>query len=289
MAPRLIADRYQLLREVSRAPDATYWRAADTLLDREVMLELLRPELAGDAAAVARFRESMRVTARGGASPHGRLLDGGTDGEQQLPFAVFEWGDTSLDVPSREVIPPGSEPVHATAQPPRRVMPEPRDANARRRSAAGRPASRNWALPVLLTALPLAVGIIVVARLLSSSAPSVAQVFAIPTGTVAVSNPVVTPPAPATLAPTTRPLAVNPAPSARAVTPTPTGERVQIANTDGIGVALRDAPGGQRLPGKGYDEGVTVTVLQRQGEWAHIRGDDGREGWVLSVTVPPSR
>jgi hypothetical protein len=76
---------------------------------------------------------------------------------------------------------------------------------------------------------------------------------------------------------------------ARAVTPTPSGERVQITNTDGIGVALRDSPGGQRLTGKGYDEGVTVAVLERRGEWAHIRGDDGREGWVLAVTVPTSR
>ncbi|MBV9577701.1 MAG: SH3 domain-containing protein, partial [Chloroflexi bacterium] len=46
---------------------------------------------------------------------------------------------------------------------------------------------------------------------------------------------------------------------------------------------------GQRLPGRGYDEGATVTVLQRQGEWTQIRGDDGRVGWVLSVTVPASR
>jgi SH3-like domain-containing protein len=76
----------------------------------------------------------------------------------------------------------------------------------------------------------------------------------------------------------------------RAATAAPSpqaGERVRIANTDGIGVALRDGPGGNRLPGKGYDEGVTVSVLERQGAWAHIRGDDGRDGWVLAVTVPP--
>jgi Bacterial SH3 domain len=268
VAPRLIANRYQLLREVSREPDTTFWQAADTLLDRDVMLELLRPELADDPVAVAQFRDSLRVTARLGATAHGRLLDGGTDPEQQLPFAVFEWDD------SRPSPPP---PIEAPPPAPQK------------RAKTARTTSRNVALPVLLTLVPVAVGIIAVAKLLSPSGQSVAQVFAIPTGTVLVGNQVVTPP-PALATSTSRAVvAASAAPSPRAVTPTPTGERVAIANTDGIGVALRDSPGGQRLPGKGYDEGVTVTVLERQGEWAHIRGDDGREGWVLAVTVPPSR
>jgi uncharacterized protein YgiM (DUF1202 family) len=30
-----------------------------------------------------------------------------------------------------------------------------------------------------------------------------------------------------------------------------------------------------------------VTLLETQGMWAHIRGDDGREGWVLAVTLVP--
>ncbi|HEY1294951.1 MAG TPA: SH3 domain-containing protein [Chloroflexota bacterium] len=303
MAPRLIADRYQLLREVSRAPDATFWQAADTLLDRHVMLELLRPELAEDAAAVERFRDALRETARGGPSPHGRLLDGGTDSDQQLPFAVFEWDDThwaNADAAearqpvatARATAPPATSPSPGArppeASPPREARPQ------RRRSASTRPTrstrSRNWALPILLTVVPLAVGIIAVSRLLAPSGPSFATVFAVPTGTIQVGNPVVTQPSGATSVPTSRPAAAaTPLPSPRPATPTPTGERVQVANTDGIGVALRDGPGGQRLPGKGYDEGVTVTVLERQGEWAHIRGDDGREGWVLAVTVPASR
>jgi hypothetical protein len=40
-----------------------------------------------------------------------------------------------------------------------------------------------------------------------------------------------------------------------------------------------------RLPGKGYDEGATVQALERNGAWTRIRGSDGREGWVLSVTL----
>ncbi len=65
------------------------------------------------------------------------------------------------------------------------------------------------------------------------------------------------------------------------------GQRRRIANTDGQGVALRASPGGERLPGHGYDEGDTVTLLEQSGQWAHIRGDDGREGWVLAVTLVP--
>ena len=50
-------------------------------------------------------------------------------------------------------------------------------------------------------------------------------------------------------------------------------------------MALRVSPGGYRLPGKGYDDGDVLTVLEQQGEWTHIRGADGRDGWVLTVTL----
>jgi hypothetical protein len=74
-------------------------------------------------------------------------------------------------------------------------------------------------------------------------------------------------------------------------TPNPTdsalGNRRRIVNTDGEGVALREGPGGDRLRGKGYDEGVSVTILERSGPWTHIRGDDGRDGWILTVTLTP--
>jgi len=58
-------------------------------------------------------------------------------------------------------------------------------------------------------------------------------------------------------------------------------------NTDGRGVALRGTAGGDRLPGKGYDEEATVQAFETSGEWTHIRGSDGREGWVLTVTLAP--
>jgi uncharacterized protein YgiM (DUF1202 family) len=75
--------------------------------------------------------------------------------------------------------------------------------------------------------------------------------------------------------------------STPATRPTPVEGVYRVANTDGLGVALRTAPDGDRLPGKGYDEGATVTVIERSGDWAHIRGSDGREGWVPAVTLVP--
>jgi hypothetical protein len=94
-----------------------------------------------------------------------------------------------------------------------------------------------------------------------------------------------TPVAAATLA-TPRP--AQPVAAATASSGAPlSGEQRRVANTDGQGVALRDGPGGGRLPAKGYDEGEVVTVLEQQGTWTRIRGQDGREGWVLSVTLSP--
>jgi hypothetical protein len=94
--------------------------------------------------------------------------------------------------------------------------------------------------------------------------------------------------APATVAAAARatPPAPTPIPTP-GVTATPTGQARRIVNTDGQGVALRATAGGDRLPGKGYDEGATVQALEQNGAWTRIRGADAREGWVLSVTLAP--
>jgi hypothetical protein len=84
---------------------------------------------------------------------------------------------------------------------------------------------------------------------------------------------------------TAAPAAASAAVPTRAATPTLSGEQRRVINTDGQGVALRGSPGGPRLPGRGYDEGAVVSAFETSGEWTHIRGDDGREGWVLSVTL----
>ena len=95
--------------------------------------------------------------------------------------------------------------------------------------------------------------------------------------------------APPTIAPGARSTAVVTAAPTRAATATLVlaGQVRRVVNTDGRGVALRATPGGDRLPAKGYDEGATVQALEQNGEWTRIRGADGREGWVLTVTLAP--
>src|SRR5262245_58447790 len=102
--------------------------------------------------------------------------------------------------------------------------------------------------------------------------PSTPQRAAAPLSTPTVATPRSAPPPLTSVASTVVPLA---------------GQQRRVTNTDGQGVALRAGPGADRLPGKGYDEGAVVTVLEQQGEWTHIRGNDGRDGWVLTVTLAP--
>jgi hypothetical protein len=124
-------------------------------------------------------------------------------------------------------------------------------------------------LILVLAVVVLAVGL----RLAPANRSATTDSNAVPAPTTA--------PAPA---PTTAPAPSRPQATATASV---AGQRRKIANTDGQGVALRAGPGGERLPGHGYDEGDTVTLLEQNGQWAHIRGDDGREGWVLAVTLVP--
>lgn len=259
--PLRIGNRYTLERRLPDDDLAERWQATDTLLDRQVEVRVLRPERADEPNAVQRLRLEHQNGQRA------RLLDGGSDPTQGAPFAVFEWLEATPPQAAR------AEP-RAPAKPPRAHQ-----------GLASRLGRHNLAVPVILTGLPLAAGVIIVAKVMSGQSivqlPAPALVLPAP---VAVASPPVAQAAEATPQRT-----AAPTPEGALATPSPSpasGERVRVANTDGIGVALRDGPGGNRLPGKGYDEGATVTVLQRQGAWAHIRGDDGREGWVLAVTVP---
>lgn len=107
---------------------------------------------------------------------------------------------------------------------------------------------------------------------------------------------------PPTLQPVTPPGAAPATPSEPAdpdatpeaeATPTPTPEtgeveRMRVANTDGVGVAFRASPRmDDRVP-HGLLEGVEATVLEREGDdWARVRADDGREGWVPTRYLEP--
>jgi Bacterial SH3 domain len=144
---------------------------------------------------------------------------------------------------------------------------QPPDLHLVRPPVTGAPAARQ-AQP---TTLPPTLAAATPARPTSTSAPAV--VASTPQRTATPASIVGTP---------------RPAPTAPRATAVPLGgQERRVANTDGQGVALRDTPGGARLPARGYDEGEVVTVLEQQGTWTHIRGHDGREGWVLSVTLGP--
>jgi hypothetical protein len=73
--------------------------------------------------------------------------------------------------------------------------------------------------------------------------------------------------------------------------PTPTGERIVIGNTDGIGAVLRSEPvTGQALAA--LPEQLVLEVLERRsiagsGEWVHVRTPEGRDGWVTGLVALP--
>jgi hypothetical protein len=77
--------------------------------------------------------------------------------------------------------------------------------------------------------------------------------------------------------------------------PTPTGERIIITNTGGIGAVLRAEPV-SGAPVAALREQQVLDVLEHRsvpgrGDWLHVRTADGAEGWVTSVVAQraPSR
>jgi hypothetical protein len=88
--------RYQFDRWVAAGGMGEVWQATDTLLDREVAVKVLRPELAQDAILRARFAAEAR---HAGALQHPRVasvLDYGElagQGRAPLPFLVMELVD----------------------------------------------------------------------------------------------------------------------------------------------------------------------------------------------------
>jgi hypothetical protein len=86
----LVAARYELVRELRVDTETVEWEAFDSALDRPVVVQLLRPELAHDAAVVERFWQATRAAARQTAVPGERVLDGGTDPETGQLFVVRE-------------------------------------------------------------------------------------------------------------------------------------------------------------------------------------------------------
>jgi Bacterial SH3 domain len=295
----LLGRRYRLRRELDGGPaDATEWEAHDTVLDRTVLVELLPPPLVDDPVAAERFRARVRLAAHTAEPGRPRILDAGDDEATRAPFAVFEWQGDPLDAtaPIGRV---GSPDDADATRPLAALAPsEPRRSQARPADPAASPRDRPGRFGVWgFLALVVVVGVVVLAGLtvrvgagavgsLLAAVPSLPSLAA-PARPAAAPSP---PPAPATPTPAAAAAPTRAAPPAAASPTSAGGQRRRVANTDGQGVALRSGPDGDRLPGRGYDEGATVTLLgeSADGKWAHIRGDDGREGWVLAVTLVPA-
>jgi hypothetical protein len=90
--------------------------------------------------------------------------------------------------------------------------------------------------------------------------------------------------------PTLVPPAAAPKPAPPSA-PTPTGERVVIANTGGIGAVLRAEPVSGRQVAS-LREQLELVVLERRnvgegGEWLRVKTPDGIEGWVTARVAQP--
>lgn len=73
---------------------------------------------------------------------------------------------------------------------------------------------------------------------------------------------------------------------AATATPGASANRGIIANTDGIGVVLRNSANDADRSRAGLQEGTAVTVLEAAGsDWLHVRADNGQTGWVPSRYV----
>jgi hypothetical protein len=96
--------------------------------------------------------------------------------------------------------------------------------------------------------------------------------------------PVVEPPPPTLVAPAAPVQVPSPA-------PTPTGERIVIGNTGGVGAVLRSDPVTGR-PVAALREGLSLEVLERRsvagsGDWVRVRTAEGVEGWVTGLVALP--
>ncbi|HEY1016843.1 MAG TPA: serine/threonine-protein kinase, partial [Herpetosiphonaceae bacterium] len=87
---RTVAGRYEIAAQIGQGGLCDVYRAHDTLLDRTVAVKLLRPELRGDAGAVARFEHGARIGATFTHRSLGHVFDAGSD-PAVGPFFIQEY------------------------------------------------------------------------------------------------------------------------------------------------------------------------------------------------------
>ena len=87
----VLAGRYVLVEELGRSRVGITWRATDSVLERPVVVKLVRPELAEDPSFRPRFDEAARAVAGLPRTGLPRLLDTGS--QDGVPFVVCEHVD----------------------------------------------------------------------------------------------------------------------------------------------------------------------------------------------------
>jgi serine/threonine-protein kinase len=99
----LLAGRYRLDEQIAVGGSGQVWRAADTVLGRAVAVKLLRPEYAGHAETLARFRGEARHAAQLAHPGIVRVYDYGLADPEGAPFLVMELvdGPSLADVMAR--------------------------------------------------------------------------------------------------------------------------------------------------------------------------------------------
>lgn len=149
---------------------------------------------------------------------------------------------------------------------------------------------------VLFTALVITTVLIIASQRLAQNTPSFVEISGRPT--------IIRLTAPATIVPTATPIIPTPS-SIPTFTPSPTPDRliapenitsgfyVQVANTDGVGVNLRNGYGRSNELILVLEEGAVGLVLEGPIEadgftWWRLELEDATQGWVVEQFLAPA-
>jgi len=66
------------------------------------------------------------------------------------------------------------------------------------------------------------------------------------------------------------------------------GQQMKVVNTDGSGVVIRSRPEDHARIPDGFLEGELVTALEQSGQYVHVQGTRGRDGWVPLQYLAPA-
>ncbi|HEY0482625.1 MAG TPA: serine/threonine-protein kinase [Kofleriaceae bacterium] len=91
----ILEGRYRIVRTLGAGAMSSVYLAEHVLIKRRVAVKLLRPEFAGDAAAVERFLTEARTAGTLGHSNLVECTDLGSTGER-VPYLVFEYLEGAL-------------------------------------------------------------------------------------------------------------------------------------------------------------------------------------------------